>query len=147
MILAAVVSIFILALVAPLLQRLLPNRAGWVLSLLPLALTVFFASKIPPINGGQIIVESCLGPQPGRWPVFLSGRSQPGFFPPDLRRGHADCDLLRRISIRSSQPRALLSISFIFYGLDARPGFGRQSHQPLCLLGADQHQFLFSHRL
>jgi multicomponent Na+:H+ antiporter subunit A len=58
MILAAVVSVFILALVAPWLQRLLPNRAGWVLSILPLALTVFFASKIPQINAGQIIIES-----------------------------------------------------------------------------------------
>lgn len=58
MILAAVVSVFILALVAPWLQRLLPNRAGWVLSILPMALTVFFALKIPQINGGQIIVES-----------------------------------------------------------------------------------------
>ncbi|MGD9056476.1 MAG: putative monovalent cation/H+ antiporter subunit A [Desulfobacterales bacterium] len=57
MILAAVVSIFILALVAPWLQRLLPNRAGWVLGILPLALTVFFASKIPQINAGQIINE------------------------------------------------------------------------------------------
>jgi len=58
MILASVVSVFILALVAPWLQRLLPNRAGWVLSVLPLALTVFFASKIPLINAGEIIVES-----------------------------------------------------------------------------------------
>jgi multicomponent Na+:H+ antiporter subunit A len=57
MILAAVVSVFILALVAPLLQRLMPNRAGWVLSILPLALTVFFATKIPQINAGQIINE------------------------------------------------------------------------------------------
>ncbi|MGD8725732.1 MAG: proton-conducting transporter membrane subunit, partial [Desulfobacterales bacterium] len=58
MILAAVVSVFILALVAPWLQRLLPKRAGWVLSILPLALTVFFAQKIPHINAGQIIIES-----------------------------------------------------------------------------------------
>ncbi len=58
MILAAVVSIFILALIAPGVQRLLPNRAGWVLSILPLALTVFFATKIAQINGGQIIIES-----------------------------------------------------------------------------------------
>lgn len=57
MILAAVVSVFILALVAPWLQRFLPNRAGWVLSILPLALTVLFASKIPQINAGQIIIE------------------------------------------------------------------------------------------
>ncbi len=58
MILAAVVSIFILALAAPAFQRLLPNRAGWVLSILPLILTVFFASKIAQINDGQIIIES-----------------------------------------------------------------------------------------
>lgn len=58
MILAAVVSVFILALVAPWLQRLMPNRAGWMLSTLPLALTVLFASKIPQINAGQIIIES-----------------------------------------------------------------------------------------
>jgi multicomponent Na+:H+ antiporter subunit A len=57
MILVAVVSVFILAAVAPWLQRLLPNRAGWVLSILPLALTIFFASKVPQINTGQIIIE------------------------------------------------------------------------------------------
>ncbi|MGD9236318.1 MAG: putative monovalent cation/H+ antiporter subunit A [Desulfobacterales bacterium] len=57
MILAAVVSVFILAMVAPWLQRLLPNRAGWLLSILPLALTIFFASTIPQINAGQIIIE------------------------------------------------------------------------------------------
>jgi multicomponent Na+:H+ antiporter subunit A len=57
MILAAVVSIFILALTAPVLHRWLPHRSGWVLSILPLALTVFFAFKIPQINAGLVVTE------------------------------------------------------------------------------------------
>ena len=57
MILAAVISIFVLALVAPWLHRLLPNRSGWVLSSLPLALTVFFALKIPQINEARVVTE------------------------------------------------------------------------------------------
>lgn len=57
MILAAVVSVFILALVAPGLHRWLPHRSGWVLSILPLALTVLFALKIPQINAGLVITE------------------------------------------------------------------------------------------
>ena len=57
MILAAVVSIFILALAAPLLHRWLPHRSGWVLSILPLGLTVFFALKIPQINAGLVVIE------------------------------------------------------------------------------------------
>ena len=57
MILAAVVSIFILALAAPGLHRWLPHRSGWVLSILPLTLTVFFAFKIPQINAGLVVTE------------------------------------------------------------------------------------------
>lgn len=57
MILAAVVSIFILALAAPGLHRWLPHRSGWVLSILPLILTVFFAFKIPQINAGLVVTE------------------------------------------------------------------------------------------
>ena len=57
MILAAVVSIFILALGAPGLHRWLPHRSGWVLGILPLALTVFFAFKIPQINAGLVVTE------------------------------------------------------------------------------------------
>jgi multicomponent Na+:H+ antiporter subunit A len=57
MILAAVVSVFILALVAPGLHRWMPRRSGWVLGLLPLALTFFFTSKIPLIIDGQVIIE------------------------------------------------------------------------------------------
>ena len=58
MILAAVVSVFMFALAAPLVQRWLPKHAGWVLSILPLALTVVFGAKMPLINNGQIIIES-----------------------------------------------------------------------------------------
>jgi len=57
MILAAVVSVFVLALAAPGLHRWLSHRSGWVLSILPLALTVFFAFKIPHINAGLVITE------------------------------------------------------------------------------------------
>ncbi len=57
MTLAAVVSIFILALAAPGLHRLMPRCSGWVLSLLPLALTCFFAAKVPQIIDGLVIIE------------------------------------------------------------------------------------------
>ncbi|MGD2188153.1 MAG: proton-conducting transporter membrane subunit, partial [Desulfobacterales bacterium] len=57
MTLAAVVSVFILALAAPWLHRWIPRRSGWVLGLLPLALTVFFASKISPVTAGEVITE------------------------------------------------------------------------------------------
>jgi len=57
MTLAAVVSVFILALAAPGLHRWMPRRSGWILGLLPLALTVFFASKIPLITAGEVITE------------------------------------------------------------------------------------------
>jgi multicomponent Na+:H+ antiporter subunit A len=57
MVLAAVVSVFILALIAPGLHRWLAQRTGWVLSVLPAALTVFFALKIPQINAGLIVTE------------------------------------------------------------------------------------------
>jgi multicomponent Na+:H+ antiporter subunit A len=58
MILAAVVSVFGLALVAPWVHRLMPKRSGWLLSLLPLSLTVFFALKIPEVSGNQVLTES-----------------------------------------------------------------------------------------
>ena len=57
MTLAAVISVFILALAAPWLHRWMPRRSGWILALLPLALTVFFASKIPLITAGEVVIE------------------------------------------------------------------------------------------
>ena len=57
MTLAAVVSVFILALAAPALHRWMPRFSGWILGLLPLALTVFFAAKVPQIIDGEIIIE------------------------------------------------------------------------------------------
>lgn len=48
MLAAAVLSTFGLALVAPFLSRRLGNSAGWILSLLPTGLTLYFVSILPP---------------------------------------------------------------------------------------------------
>jgi len=53
----AVLSGFILAMFAPLVQRLTGDRSGWILSLLPLALTVYFASFLPAISRGEVIIQ------------------------------------------------------------------------------------------
>jgi len=43
---------------APWLVRVCPRRAGWLLSLLPLALTGFFLSRLGVISGGGVVEES-----------------------------------------------------------------------------------------
>src|SRR5262245_57460569 len=52
---AAVLYGFIVALAAPVLQRLTGRAAGWVLALLPLALTVYFASFLGVVASGEAI--------------------------------------------------------------------------------------------
>lgn len=56
--LLAVLSGFILALVAPWLQRILGKAAAWTLALLPAGLFAYFASFIGPVAGGQPILVS-----------------------------------------------------------------------------------------
>lgn len=51
--LLAVLSGFILAVLAPSLVRLAGKPAGWLLALLPAALTVYFATYIPAISAGD----------------------------------------------------------------------------------------------
>ncbi len=51
--LIAVLSGFILALVAPWVHRLDPRRSGWILASLPLALTVYFVSFVGPLAQGE----------------------------------------------------------------------------------------------
>ncbi len=50
---AAVISGFILAVAAPWVSRLTGRAAGWILALLPLALTVYFASFLGPVASGE----------------------------------------------------------------------------------------------
>jgi multicomponent Na+:H+ antiporter subunit A len=50
---AAVLSGFVLALAAPGLYRLTGRAAGWVLALLPLVLTAYFASFLGPVAAGE----------------------------------------------------------------------------------------------
>jgi len=70
MISTAVISGFVLALMAPGLQRLIPRWCGAVLSLLPLSLLVFFLGHVPEIAADATLVESTAWiPQMG---VFLS---------------------------------------------------------------------------
>jgi multicomponent Na+:H+ antiporter subunit A len=52
---AAVLSGFLLAVAAPWLHRLTGRAAGWVLALLPLTLTVYFASLLGAIASGETI--------------------------------------------------------------------------------------------
>jgi multicomponent Na+:H+ antiporter subunit A len=51
---AAVLSGFVLALAAPGLYRLTGRAAGWVLALLPLALTAYFVSFLEPVASGEV---------------------------------------------------------------------------------------------
>lgn len=53
--LIAVFSGFALALIAPLLHRLLHRFTGWVIALLPLTLFFYFASQLPAIAHGDLI--------------------------------------------------------------------------------------------
>lgn len=53
MIAAAVASAFGLALIAPLVTRWLPHRAGWLLGALPAALAGYFASLVPQAANGS----------------------------------------------------------------------------------------------
>jgi multicomponent Na+:H+ antiporter subunit A len=56
MMLIAVLSCFILACFAPWLHRLGGRQSGWLLSLLPAALFVYFASLLPEVSqGGQLL--------------------------------------------------------------------------------------------
>lgn len=54
----AVTSAFLGALLAPLLYRRLGSLAGWVLALLPLSLTVYFASLLPTVVAGHTVRHS-----------------------------------------------------------------------------------------
>jgi len=55
---AALLSIFVLAALAPALHRLLRGATGWVLALPVLAVTGWFASLLPAVSAGGVIVES-----------------------------------------------------------------------------------------
>ena len=53
---AAVLSGFVLALVAPALCRLLPRASGWILALLPFSLAIYFGSHAARIAGGKNVL-------------------------------------------------------------------------------------------
>ncbi len=52
----AVLSGFVLALIAPLLHRVGQNKTGGIIALLPLGLLIYFASYAPQVQQGQVIV-------------------------------------------------------------------------------------------
>ncbi|WP_421620952.1 putative monovalent cation/H+ antiporter subunit A [Alkalilimnicola ehrlichii] len=54
--LLAVLSGFLVAIAAPWLYQSLQDRAGWVLALLPAALTVYFATFLPQVMAGEAVV-------------------------------------------------------------------------------------------
>lgn len=54
----AVLSIFALGLVAPWLVRLARDASGWLLALLPLAITAYFATFIGRVAGGDVLRSS-----------------------------------------------------------------------------------------
>ena len=52
----SVISIFVLAALAPLVKRALGANAGWLLALWPAALFLFFAGYVPDVASGQRFV-------------------------------------------------------------------------------------------
>ena len=52
----AILSTFVLAALAPWVHRLTGRFSGWVLALLPAALFVYFASFLPQISAGEVVV-------------------------------------------------------------------------------------------
>ncbi|TGG93993.1 putative monovalent cation/H+ antiporter subunit A [Natronospirillum operosum] len=53
----AVLSGFVVAALVPWLHWLFRSHIGWVLAVLPASLTVYFASMIPAVSGGEIIFQ------------------------------------------------------------------------------------------
>ncbi|MFY0663097.1 MAG: putative monovalent cation/H+ antiporter subunit A [Natronospirillum sp.] len=53
----AVLSGFLLAALAPSIKGIAKDRIGWVLALLPAGLTVYFASYIPAVSSGAVILQ------------------------------------------------------------------------------------------
>lgn len=58
MILAAVLAPFVLAVFAPFIRRVAGPPTGWLLALLPVGLTVFFAQFLGPVSAGEAIAFS-----------------------------------------------------------------------------------------
>ncbi len=56
--LAAVLSCFAAAVLAPWAQRVLRGATGWVLAVVPLALTAYFANLVPEIAAGMVVHEA-----------------------------------------------------------------------------------------
>jgi multicomponent Na+:H+ antiporter subunit A len=52
----AILSTFLLAALAPWVHRLTGRHSGWVLALLPAGLFLYFASFLPAINAGEVVV-------------------------------------------------------------------------------------------
>lgn len=52
----AILSTFVLAALAPWVHQLTGRYSGWVLALLPAALFLYFASFLPAINAGEVVV-------------------------------------------------------------------------------------------
>ena len=56
--LTAILTLFLLAFLAPMLHRVLGGTIGWVLSLPVLAVTAWFVTLVPAVSGGKVLVES-----------------------------------------------------------------------------------------
>jgi multicomponent Na+:H+ antiporter subunit A len=52
----AILSTFVLAALAPWVHQLTGRHSGWVLALLPAALFLYFASFLPAVNAGEVVV-------------------------------------------------------------------------------------------
>lgn len=53
----AVLSGFILAMLVPVIQPYAQNKTGWLLAILPLSLTFFFAGFVPAVSQGEVILQ------------------------------------------------------------------------------------------
>ena len=56
--LIAVLSGFVLALIAPWLNRIARGATGWIIAILPLGLVIYFTTLIGPVVNGEVITES-----------------------------------------------------------------------------------------
>lgn len=56
--LAAVIAVFVLALIAPVVTRYVPRVHGWLLALVPFGLLGFFASHVAAVSDGETFLES-----------------------------------------------------------------------------------------
>jgi multicomponent Na+:H+ antiporter subunit A len=123
---AAVLSGFLLALAAPGVVRLARGASGWLLALLPAALTVYFVRYLGPVAAGRAVAVSYpWAPDLGvSLSFYLDGLSLL-FALLICGIGALVVGLRRPLPARASSPGPLLCLPAGVYGLHAGAGPGR----------------------